>query len=73
MTHIVIKSSLPFLSIKSIKQSKKKRNKNMQGLGKELKITKAKNNKENVEEKIIKVLFKGRKIFQHQRKDTFLP
>lgn len=45
----------------------------MQGLGKELKITRAKNNRENVEEKIIKVLFKGSKIFQHQRKDTFLP
>lgn len=45
----------------------------MQGLGKELKITRAKNNRENVEEKIIKVLFKGSKIFQNQRKDTFLP
>lgn len=43
----VIKSPLPSLSIESIKQSKKKRNKNTHGLGKKLKITRAKNNKEN--------------------------
>lgn len=60
----VIKSPLPFLSLESIKQSKekKKRKKNTQGLGKKLKITRAKN-KKIFEEKIIKVWFKGNKIF----------
>ena len=60
----VIKSPLPFLSLESIKQSKekkKKRKKNTQGLGKKLKITRAKN--KIFEEKIIKVWFKGNKIF----------
>ena len=44
-----------------------------QGFGKKLKKTRAKNNKENFEEKIIKLWFNGNKIFQHQRKDTILP